>query len=268
VRYLLTAYKVSMRKGLLFLLVLVLSLRVYGQSGQFSPVPAQFILEFETFIKKANDKTLNRNFGIFKENWELGKFSPSQQKFIVDISNQMLLEKMSVQPHFELFINTVAAFLENKMPDKVLVQWQKITQSLIGDQNKEYLDFLQTTSVLFSKKIIYQGGSSIYSIDTLDFDMAYKGEIIFTFNHVTLTCKGITDKMEVKATSGVYYPAKKLWKGSEGKAGFERVLGDETAWVSFGKYQIAIDQNSYSVDTVVLNYPRFFQRTNSWPIQG
>ena len=112
----------------------------------------------------------------------------------------MLLEKMSVQPHFELFITTVAAFLENKMPDKVLVQWQKITQSLIGDQNKEYLDFLQTTAVLFSKKILYQGGSSIYSVDTLDFDMSYKGEIVFTFNNVTLTCKGVTDKMEVKAS--------------------------------------------------------------------
>lgn len=253
-----------MRKGLLFILLLGFSFKLFAQSGQFSPVPAQFIVEFESFIKKANDKSLNRNFGIFKENWELGKFSPSQQKFIVDISNQMLLEKMSVQPHFELFITTVAAFLENKMPDKVLVQWQKITQSLIGDQNKEYLDFLQTTAVLFSKKILYQGGSSIYSVDTLDFDMSYKGEIVFTFNNVTLSCKGVADKMEVKATSGTYYPAKKMWKGTSGKAGFERVLGDETAWVSFGKYQIAIDQNSYSVDTVLLNYPRFFKE----PIMG
>ncbi|NBV04462.1 MAG: hypothetical protein EBS08_02190, partial [Cytophagia bacterium] len=105
-----------MIKKLCFILLSVFVLKLTAQSGSFSPVPATFIAEFETFINRPGDKNLTKNFNIFKENWEMGKFSPSQQKFIIDISNQMLAEKMAVQPHFELFIATVAAFLQNNLP--------------------------------------------------------------------------------------------------------------------------------------------------------
>ena len=145
------------------------------------------------------------------------------------------------------------------MPDKVLVQWQKITKSLIGNQNKEYLDFLQTTSMLFSKKILHQTSTATYLVDTLDFDMEYRNEIEIKFHKVVLTCKGQFDQMQIRATSGVYIPARQIWKGDFGTADFKRVLGDEPAYVEFGKYQISLDQNSYQLDTVKLTYPRFFK---------
>ena len=192
-----------MFRNLLLCLLMFFGLKLSAQSGSFSPVPATFIAEFESFIARANDKNLTRNFAVFKENWELGKFSPSQQKFIIDISNQMLAEKMALQPHFQLFMSTVAAFLENKLPDKVLVQWQNITKSLLGNSNKEYLDFLQTTSNLFANKSIYQSGTTTWTVDTLDFDMYYKGEIEIHFGEVELTCKGFMDKMVIKGTKGV-----------------------------------------------------------------
>ena len=99
-----------MLRTLCTILLFAIGSKMSAQNGSFSPVPATFIAEFEAFIAKANDKSLTRNFAVFKENWELGKFSPSQQKFIIDISNQMLAEKMSLQPHFQLFMTTVAAF--------------------------------------------------------------------------------------------------------------------------------------------------------------
>ena len=80
-----------MIKKLCFILLSVFALKLTAQSGSFSPVPATFIAEFETFINRPGDKNLTKNFNIFKQNWEMGKFSPSQQKFIIDISNQMLL---------------------------------------------------------------------------------------------------------------------------------------------------------------------------------
>ena len=119
----------------------------------------------------------------------MGKFSPSQQKFIIDISNQMLAEKMSVQPHFEFYIATVAAFLQNNLPDKVLVQWQGITKSLLGNSNKEYLEFLQTTTNLFADKVIYTSGTAVWSVDTLDFDLVYKNEIEIRFGEVAYECR-------------------------------------------------------------------------------
>ncbi len=248
-----------MLRTLCTILLFAIGSKLSAQNGSFSPVPATFIAEFEAFIAKANDKSLTRNFAVFKENWELGKFSPSQQKFIIDISNQMLAEKMSLQPHFQLFMTTVAAFLENKLPDKVLVQWQNITKSLLGNSNKEYLDFLQTTANLFANKSIYQSGTTVWKVDTLDFDMFYKGEIEIHFGEVDLTCQGFLDKMVVKGTKGVYKPAKNIWIGEYGSADFQRCLPDESAYVRFNKYRLNLDVNTYSVDSASLTYNRYFK---------
>ncbi|MEY3800920.1 MAG: hypothetical protein RLZZ548_800, partial [Bacteroidota bacterium] len=248
-----------MLRTLCTILLFAIGSRLSAQSGSFSPVPATFIAEFEAFIAKANDKNLTRNFAVFKENWELGKFSPSQQKFIIDISNQMLAEKMALQPHFQLFMTTVAAFLENQLPDKVLVQWQNITKSLLGNSNKEYLDFLQTTANLFANKSIYQSGTTVWKVDTLDFDMFYKGEIEIHFGEVDLTCQGFMDKMVVKGTKGIYKPAKNIWIGEYGSADFQRCLPDESAYVRFNKYRLNLDVNTYSVDSAALTYNRYFK---------
>ena len=248
-----------MIKKLCFILLSVLTLKSTAQSGSFSPVPATFIAEFETFVNRPGDKNLTKNFNIFKENWEMGKFSPSQQKFIIDISNQMLAEKMAVQPHFELYIATVAAFLQNNLPDKILVQWQGITKSLLGNSNKEYLEFLQTTANLFADKVIYKSGTAVWSVDTLDFDLYYKNEIEIRFGEVALTCTGFMDKMVISATKGVYKPLKNIWVGDYGTADFKRCLPTESAWVKFGKYRLNMDQNIYSVDSAQLVYGRYFK---------
>ena len=248
-----------MLRTLCTILLFAIGSKLSAQSGSFSPVPATFIAEFEAFIAKANDKNLTRNFAVFKENWELGKFSPSQQKFIIDISNQMLAEKMALQPHFQLFMTTVAAFLENQLPDKVLVQWQNITKSLLGNSNKEYLDFLQTTANLFANKSIYQSGTTVWKVDTLDFDMFYKGEIEIHFGEVDLTCQGFMDKMVVKGTKGIYKPAKNIWIGEYGSADFQRCLPDESAYVRFNQYRLNLDVNTYSVDSAALTYNRYFK---------
>ena len=248
-----------MLRTLCTILLFAIGSRLSAQSVSFSPVPATFIAEFEAFIAKANDKNLTRNFAVFKENWELGKFSPSQQKFIIDISNQMLAEKMALQPHFQLFMTTVAAFLENQLPDKVLVQWQNITKSLLGNSNKEYLDFLQTTANLFANKSIYQSGTTVWKVDTLDFDMFYKGEIEIHFGEVDLTCQGFMDKMVVKGTKGIYKPTKNIWIGEYGSAEFQRCLPDESAYVRFNQYRLNLDVNTYSVDSAALTYNRYFK---------
>lgn len=237
-----------------------LALKLSAQSGSFSPMPSTFIVEFESFANRPADKQLSKDFAIFKENWQMGRFSPTQQKFIIDIANQMLVEKMAVQPHFELLLSTVSAFLKNKLPDKVLFQWQNITQSLLGNSNKEYLEFLQTTKNLFSEKIVNQSPTAIWSIDTLDFDIVYNGEIEIHFGNVNLTCQGLLDKMLIKSTKAIYRPAKKQWIGNYGTADFLRCLPDDSVSVSFGKYTFELEQNTYSVDSAILHYSRYFNR--------
>jgi hypothetical protein len=81
-------------------LIAMLALPLSAQTQSFSTEPAVFIEEFEKFIQSGGDKKLNEDMKVLKENWNLGKFSPLQQKSIMRISNDMLMEKMTVQPYF------------------------------------------------------------------------------------------------------------------------------------------------------------------------
>ncbi|MFM1898518.1 MAG: hypothetical protein RL577_758 [Bacteroidota bacterium] len=257
--------KNSLRSFLLLFLLVTTSLLNAQQVRSFSSDPLVFIAEFETFISRAEDRSLNKDFGVFKESWEMGKFTPTQQKFIIDISNQMLAEEMSVQPHFQYFLGSLAAFFEHQLPDKNLQQWQQVTGSLLGSSNTEYLAFLKTSQDLFANNVLYRSSTKTWKADTADFDILYRnGAIAIGFNNVDLICQGPIDRMVVKGATGAYYPGDKVWRGTKGQADFSRVLKNEQAWVDFGRHQIDFEIASYRIDTVSLTYGRFFAS----PIQG
>lgn len=247
------------------LLLALSALSASAQVRSFSPEPAVFIKEFETFIKGAGQKKLNEDLEVFRQNWELGKFSPVQQKSIIRICNDMLSEGMPVQPHFDLMLQSIAAFLENKLPDKVLLQWQSVTQSLLGSENKDYLEFLKMTSRLFRTNTLAEEGGRRWFADTSNYDILFeKGEIVVRFPDITLTCQGPADKMVINNTAGNYYPGKKLFKGSRGKTNFDRVMPGENVVAEWKWFSINLEESEYNIDTATLSYAKYF----STKIQG
>ena len=246
-----------------FLIVSILFAAVgaNGQIRSFSPEPAGFIVEFETFIKSADQKKLNEDLALFKENWNLGKFSPTQQKSIIGICNDMLLEGMPVQPHFDLMLQSISGILENKLPEKTLTQWQQVTKKLLGTENKEYLEFLKLTSHLFRNKSIVEESSLTWFTDSVNYDIIFDkaaGEIALKFPKTNLVCKAVADKMIISGTSGMYYPAKKLFVGKEGQTSFDRVMPGEGIKVEWKNFSINLGESSYKIDTAELSYTKYF----------
>ncbi len=233
--------------------------KAFSQVKSFSTDPAVFITEFETFLNSANDKKLVEDMKIFKQNWNLGKFSPIQQKSVIQICNGMLLEKMTVQPYFGLMLKSLAAFLEKKLPDKNLQQWQKVTESLLGESNTDYLSFLEMTSKLFAENAIFSDEGKKWVADNSNFDILYsKGQIIVKFSALTLTCQGPLDRMQIYQTSGYYIPAEKVWIGNSGKANFDRVIKEGKVEVEFKNYKLHLEQANYSIDTAQLTFTKYF----------
>jgi hypothetical protein len=247
------------RKLFVWLLLSLSYSLAMAQVRSFSTEPNVFITEFETFVQSAGQKTLNEEMKVFKENWIMGKFNPVQQKSIIKISNDMLSEGMPVQPNFELMIKSLSAFLEKKLPEKVLLQWQKVTQSLLGTNNSDYESFLRLTSLLFKENLLFQDNMKKWFADNANFDILYeKGEIVVKYPSLTLTCQGPADKMVISKTSGAYYPGKQLWKGGAGLSSFDRVMPGENVIVEWKRYQIKLDESEYSIDTAQLSYAKYF----------
>lgn len=250
-----------------FILLLLLSTigLAKAQITSFSTDPAVFINEFESFINSTNDKKLADEVKLFKESWNLGKFSPTQQKSIIGICNGMLIEKMTVQPYFGLMVTSLAAMLEKNLPDKVLQQWQKVTESLLGGDNGEYLEFLKITSRLFAENIVYEDQKKKWVADNSDYDILFeRGKIVIKFKALTLTCNGPLDQMVVYQTSGFYVPSEKSWYGYSGKANFDRVMPGEGVEVKFNKYKLNLEASEYQIDSAQLVFKKYF----STPVNG
>lgn len=246
-------------KYLLLVVFAVFQMQVKAQVKGFSSDPAIFITEFSSFIASANDKKLTERVNLFKENWELGKFNPAQQKSIIRICNDMVMEKMPVQPHFDLMLQSLTTIFDKKLPDKILQQWQKVTEALVGGSSSEYLDFLQMTSKLFSDNIIFQDNTKKWYADNSNYDIIFeKGQIAIKFAALTLTCQGPLDRLVVYNTSGVYIPGEKLWKGPSGKANFDRVMPDDKVEVEWKKYQLKLDDVQYTIDSAQLTFGKYF----------
>lgn len=248
-----------------FLRIASIALLLFGgriasaQVRSFSPDPAVFIKEFETHINTAGNKSLNSRFAVFKESWTMGRFSPNQQKSIMRICSDMVAEGMPVQPHFDYMLQSVTAYLEMKLPEKVLQQWQQMTQNLLSQKSGDYLDFLKMTSNLFSSRTLLADNNKKWVVDSSDFDILLeKGEIVVKFPPVNLTCFGPADKMVIVKTAGVFYPAKKVWKGTSGQTNFDRVMPGENVVVKWGKFSVNLEESDYSIDTATLQYSKYF----------
>lgn len=231
-----------------------------AQITSFSTDPAVFINEYEAFIATAGEKALNEDMKLFKENWNLGKFSPVQQQSIIKISNNMLLEKMNVQPYFGLMITSLASMIEKKLPEKVLLQWQQVTNALLGESNVEYLNFLQMTSRLFEDNVLLEDNNKKWITDNSDYDILYeKGKILIKFKALKLSCQGPLDRLEVYETSGFYVPSQQTWYGYSGKCNFDRVMKEDKVEVEFSKYKINLNESNFSIDSARLSFNKYFK---------
>ncbi len=230
-----------------------------AQIRSFSPEPAVFIKELETHVLSASSKELNQRFAVFRESWEMGKFSPLQQKNIMAICSDMVSEGMPVQPHFDYLLQSITAYLERKLPEKVLQQWQQATRKLISTGSSSYVDFLKMTTGLFRNGTLFADNNKKWTVDSCDFDLLFeKGEIVVRFSPTTLTCRGPVDKMNIYNVAGTFYPGKKTWSGLSGEATFERVLPEDNVRVSWGRFVINLEESDYKIDSATLRYEGYF----------
>lgn len=235
------------------------STEVKSQIRSFSPDPTVFIRELETHILSASSKDLNQCFAVFRESWNMGKFSPEQQKNIIGICGDMVSEGMPVQPHFDYLLQSITAYLEKKLPEKVLQQWQLASRKLMTSGNTGYVDFLKLTTGLFRNGTLFNDNNKRWAVDSCDFDLLYdKGEIVVKFPQTTLTCYGPVDKMRIYNTSGVFIPGKNSWQGISGAARFERVLPEDNVDVIWNRFAINLEESYYKIDTATLLYERYF----------
>jgi hypothetical protein len=230
----------------------------------FNSDPAIFITELQAMYSGMQDKVALADFEKFSQSWIQGKFNPEQQRFLIRTSNVMLQEKLSLQPYFQLFYTIYLKAIDQKIPEDKLAQWRTLATKTLENSNLEFLSFLRSTELLFISKVLYKTDYRQWYFDSANFNLTWqKNMLAVVFDEFSLKCRSNSDSLKI-VTKGIFFPSLGDFKGDYGKTDFSRILKNEQTEVSFKKYRINLADFTYSVDTVKLNFPRFFAK----PIYG
>lgn len=231
---------------------------------RFNNDPVIFITELKEKYSSLKDKKSLESFQNFHENWLNGKYNPEQQRYLIRMSNKMLEQGMSLTPYFELFYGDYTRSLESSFNEDLLSQWMSIATELVEQSNKEYLDFLMLTESLFKENKLHQQSTRFWQFDSTRYDLKIiKGRLAVVFDEVNLKGIAVNDTIEIKS-KGVCYLTEGVWQGTKGETSLKRSFPGEEASVKFGNFRIELNDYRYSVDTVFLNFPRYF----STPVMG
>lgn len=246
-----------------FLFLLQPSLRAQD-ARRFNSDPVIFITELKEKYSNLKDKISLEAFESFHNNWLNGKYNPEQQRYLIRMSNKMLEQGMSLTPYFELFYANYTRSLESSFNKDLLQQWMGIATALLEQTNKEYLDFLTLTESLFKENKLHQQTTRYWQFDSTRYDLKMiKGRLAVVFEEALLRGIAVNDTIEIK-TKGVCYLTEGIWEGVRGETSLQRSFPGEKASVSFVNFRIELNDYRYQVDTVLLNFPRYF----ATPIEG
>ena len=251
--------------SILIALIFFIQNPLQGQDARrFNSDPVIFITELKEKYSNLKDKKSLDAFEAFHNNWLNGKYNPEQQRYLIRMSNKMLDQGMSLTPYFELFYANYTRSLESRFNEDLLQQWMKIATELVEQSNKEYLDFLTLTEALFKENKLHQQSTRYWQFDSTRYDLKIiKGRLAVVFDEANLKGIAVNDTIEIK-TKGVCYLTEGIWEGLSGETSLQRSFPGEQAKVSFKKFKIELNDYRYSVDTVFLNFPRYF----SAPVMG
>jgi hypothetical protein len=232
----------------------------------FNSDPVIFIEEFSKFMKESKKSEIQKMTDVFSSNWKSGKYTPDQKKFIISISNEIMYKNLARDPYLELMLMNLDYFSQKKFSPNILKQWQEITKALLEKKPKDYLFFLQTANTLFKDNTLVQSNGLRWYSNSSQFEFGFvKNKVSIQFKNLDLICEAGLDKVKIFNASGVFYPDKKNWEGTQGRINFERVgLTESEVYVSFKDYKIDMNTGGFIVDSAQMVYPKI----SSQPLLG
>jgi hypothetical protein len=248
----------------------------YLASGQelkrFSEDPGEFIVEFETFMKKnitqENEEILKNYIDIWNQD-TLGFMSADEKKKLIEISNTLLGNSARAYPHFRDFLLSVMSFRRKETRPDEYHAWQEGFINLLN-QKKITLSktgaFLEFTINLLDSDLIFKSTSTTWKANPPDYRFVNDKDTLFLeFGEVDLACYSKRDSINLFETHGKYNPVEHEWTGKGGLVTWERGgYSRDSVYARLSGYTINMSKSEYTAEDVVCTNKYFFDK----PLRG
>lgn len=237
----------------LFLILFTLPAASQTKFKSFSQDTGVFIKELGEFMNEDKSDESEKVYKMFFTEWNRAVFTEDQKRFIIRISNKMLIAKLKANPDFVSLLKALSAFSRQNKEEVIFTNWQRITEKTLGENKKEFKTFLDFSANLFEDNTIYSSNTKNWQCGTGNFELAFDKEPYVVFKNTDLKCFANGNKTTIYNTSGTYYPFRHQWSGDGGKIGWTRVdLDTNRVWADIKTYTINTERYEFTIDTAYL----------------
>ncbi|MBK9491562.1 MAG: hypothetical protein IPO07_24275 [Haliscomenobacter sp.] len=257
--------KIFFRHSIATLIFIGFAIAISAQRPEQFPVETpEFLSQLGVFMSSSKNEVLEKTFKEFDGIFRAGSFSSIEGERIIRTCNAMLTRRLSPNPHFQAYLNSLMAF-KGTMPDEQkFAEWHVILDSMLlsgNHQTTQFTDFIGFSTNYFRNKSLNKAEPAgttwkIYSDKT---HLRYKNKQPFLMmEEGNLVASRKTDSIRLANTTGIYYPLKGQWIGKGGQVGWQRVGLDSTVITELGNYTLDVQKGLYETDQAYLVYPQYF----------
>lgn len=253
------------KKTLFLCFSTLLAMLALAQPRSFSKKPEVFIVEYNEYIRSNNTKEGKEVMELFTEKWNTNTFGENEQRTIIKVSNEMLMNKLRI-PDFVLFSETVLLG-KDSVDNEKYVNWMQAILPAVRAGNKTFLTLLEASKNLFKDNILYQSSTKHWVSSKNNYIFDFQGNRVkISFEGIDLTCRAKVDLLKIYNTSGSYYLDNDQWEGTKGRITWERVgFGKDNIYAEIqGDYTLSFSVAELNIDSVLFNNTEFL----SQPIYG
>jgi len=260
---------ISIKRILIFLLCFFLYNSLNAQDlKEFSTDTAEFIDQFEEFVKRNITEQQEDNFEIFIDRWETGYFSDKIKTRFIEVCNLMLNRNARREPHFTKYFDLVLSFHNSDDDIENYDDWEKGLRYLLNNKKRSLRQvntYFDNTKSLIERYCIYGTYATSWYVTDKNYKITTDKGLKFLFEPTTLYCKIKSDSIAIENTEGIFSPLKNMWTGKGGIVTWERAAySKEEVYAELDNYTINLTNSGYKADSALFVNKLYFEE----PILG
>lgn len=235
---------------------------------EFKTDTAQFIAQFEEFVKRNISEEQEDSLDVFIDRWNTGYYSDEIKTRFIDVCNLMLQKKARRNPHFTKYFDLVMAFHTSEPDMNNYDDWEKGLIYLFENEKNPLrlvTNYFDNTKSLITKNSIYGTYATSWYVTNKNYKILSEEDLKFVFEKTGLYCKIKTDTISIDETSGEFFPVTNRWKGKGGVVSWERAgYLENEVYAALNNYTIDLSKSGYKADSALFVNKLYFDQ----PILG
>lgn len=236
--------------------------------------PDSLSLNSEVFFQQVSEILLNTRsktyqkksevlLARFYERWSIGRFNKDEKAEVRNFIEKMRTKKMRTYPFLYDYLYALALIAESQQLPKSIIAWHAYATRLLDEKKSahfaKFLDF--TIGLLKTDMFFHKNNLSWYQRRSR-FNFVLDTNFLVVFQKGNLVCATKKDSSIIVGTKGTFNYNLNRWDGEMGKLRWSR-FGEQKAkeiYADINDYVIDVSLPSYTIDSAVLHYDRFFNQ--------